>query len=419
MKRLTITILALLMLASCNNTLHYPDRMDSPADSTFTYEPSEDAWLDNQPSSAMISGLVGHGDFLYINTSTAPMRLNTTSGKFSYLCSDPLCFHNTHECPFYTKTFTQFYPMIYENSIIFPVQYSEPIYKNGTITNERRVVNELRGYDIAEGRLEVLIKDYTHGGILEMTVGGNYVYHYTQHKDENNTVTYYISQYDIKKEKETEEWLIAAMDGVNPYNLVYADDESLYLNSYVEGTIYKVSHGDPSALRAVYEAPEGYVTADVVYSDGVLMFQEKTADGTSSRLMRCNTETSDTDIILTFDSPLRYMYYTEKYVYYVYDRYMELPISTGDTARQPETVIYRLGYTADLPAEEKVFAFSEDMSTYSMQTFVVSGNYLYGYYISWGEPKEIYDYTDGYNSKDEGMLMRINLKNGDIDYFKE
>ena len=79
MKRLTITILALLMLASCNNTLHYPDRMDSPADSTFTYEPSEDAWLDNQPSSAMISGLVGHGDFLYLNTSTAPMFMITFS----------------------------------------------------------------------------------------------------------------------------------------------------------------------------------------------------------------------------------------------------------------------------------------------------------------------------------------------------
>ena len=98
---------------------------------------------------------------------------------------------------------------------------------------------------------------------------------------------------------------------------------------------------------------------------------------------------------------------------------MELPISTGDTARQPETVIYRLGYTADLPAEEKVFAFSDEMSTYSMQYFVVSGNYLYGYYITWGEPKEIYDYGDGYNSKDEGKLMRINLKNGEIDYIRE
>ncbi|MBQ3258270.1 MAG: hypothetical protein IJA67_12795 [Oscillospiraceae bacterium] len=419
MKRLTITILALLMLTSCNNTLHNPDRTDTPANFTYTYEPSDDIWLDNQPSSAKVSGLAGHGNFLYLNIDSSPMRLNTTSGKFSYLCSDPLCFHNTHECPFYTNTFTQFYPMINENSIIFPVQYSEPIYRNGTITSEKRVINELRQYDISTGKLDVLIEDFSHGGIIEMAVGGDYIYHYTQKKDEDNSVTYYISQYNMTKGTETEEWLIAAMDGLNPYNLVYADDDSLYLNSYVEGTIYNVSHDDPSALRAVYEAPEGYVTADVVYSDGVLMFQEKTADGTSSCLMRCNAETGDTDILLEFNSPLRYMYYTENYVYYVYDRYMELPISTGGSARLPETVIYRLGYTADLLTEEKVFAFSDEMSTYSMQYFVVSGNYLYGYYITWGEPKEVYEQEDGYDSKTDGILMRIHLNNGEIDYIKE
>ena len=419
MKRLTTAMLALLLMSSCSNTLYYPDRTDGKTDSSFTYEPSEDVWLDNQPSSTMVSGLVGQGDFLYLNTGSSPMRLNTTSGKFSYLCPDPLCFHNTYACPFYTNTSTQFYPMIYENSIIFPVQYSELIYKNGIITDERRVVNQLRRYDISEGKLEVLIEDYSHGGIIEMAVGGNYIYHYTQHKDENNAVTYYISQYDTKKEKETEEWLIAAMEGLNPYNLVYADDESLYLNSYVEGTIYKVSHDDPSDFRNVYNAPDGYVTTDVVYSSGVLMFQEKTADGVSSRLMRCDTETGEADTLMEFETPLRYTYYTENYVYYVYDRYMALSISTGGSARLPETVIYRLNYKAETSVEEKVFAFSEEMGTYSMQNFVVSGNYLYGYYISWGEPKDVYDQEDGYNSQDHGILMRIDIGSGNIDYLGE
>ena len=98
---------------------------------------------------------------------------------------------------------------------------------------------------------------------------------------------------------------------------------------------------------------------------------------------------------------------------------MELPISTGGSARLPETVIFRLGYTADLLTEEKVFAFSDEMSTYSMQYFVVSGNYLYGYYITWGEPKEVYEKEDGYDSKTDGILMRIHLNNGEIDYIKE
>ena len=122
MKRITTAILALFLMTSCSNTLYYPEHTESIADSAFVYEPSEDVWLDNQPSSAKVSGLAGHGNFLYLNIDSSPMRLNTTSGKFSYLCSDPLCFHNTHECPFYTNTSTQFYPMINENSIIFPVQ---------------------------------------------------------------------------------------------------------------------------------------------------------------------------------------------------------------------------------------------------------------------------------------------------------
>ena len=417
MKRLAITILVLFMLTSCSNTPHVPDR--SPADSTYTYEPSDDIWLDNQPSSAKASGLAGHGNFLYLNIDSSPMRLNTTSGKFSYLCSDPLCFHNTYECPFYTKSATGFYPMIYENSIIFPVHYSEPIYRNGTITSEDRVISELRQYDISTGKLDVLIEDFSHGGIIEMTVGGDYIYHYTQKKEEENSVTYYISQYNMKKETENEEWLIAAMDGLNPYNLVYADDDSLYLNSYAEGTIYKVAHDDPSVLSIVYEAPDGYATANVVYHEGVLMFQEESADGTSSRLMRCDPEIGETDTLMEFDIPLLYTYYTENYMYYVYNRYKELPISTGGSAHSPETVIYRLGYTADLPTEEKVFAFSDEMSTYSMKSFAVSGNYLYGYYITWGEPKEVYEQEDGYNSKTDGILMRIHLNNGEIDYIKK
>ena len=415
-----IVILISLALVSCDSTLYYPEREQKETTSdNFVYDASDDDWLDCQTSAAAVGGMAGHGDFLYLNTDTAPMRLNTTSGKFSYLCTDPLCFHNTYECPFYTNTNTQFYPKIYENSIIYPVQYSEQIYRNGTVTNERREVNELRQYSIADGKTDVLIKDFSHGGILEMAVGGGYIYHYTQQKDENNRVTYYISQYHMSKETDNGEWLIAAMNGQNPYNLVYADHEYLYLNSYVEGTIYAVSHDNPADIRIVYEAPDGYVTADVVYDAGFLMFQEKTADGTASRLVRYCTETKNASITAEFDSPLRYVYYTENYVYYVYDRYTEIPLSGGGTARLPETVIYRVKYTGKTPAEEKIFAFSDAMSTYSMQNFVVSGNYLYGYYISWGEPKNIYSNDDAYNSKDHGILMRIDLRNGDVYYIEE
>lgn len=137
--------------------------------------------------------------------------------------------------------------------------------------------------------------------------------------------------------------------------------------------------------------------------------------------MRYDVIDNTVSVVQVFDITPNYLYYTEKYAYYTHDKTKEIGKfkETGENLKLSDTVIYRLDYTSDTPVPEKVFEFPAEMSTYSMDRFVVSGNYLYGYYVTWGTLKEVYTSDDGYNSKDDDIIMRIDLRNGEIYYIEE
>lgn len=81
MKRILLILALCLILTACDDTLHYPERDNEDKQIEFTYEASDDQWLENQTNHAMMSGLVGNGDFLYFSLGSTPARYNTNSGE--------------------------------------------------------------------------------------------------------------------------------------------------------------------------------------------------------------------------------------------------------------------------------------------------------------------------------------------------
>jgi len=278
----------------------------------------------------------------------------------------------------------------------------------------------LMRYDIESSEIDTIVKDFSNGGILDYKVGGNYFYCYHQKADDNNSVRYYISQYNIKNSQFEKEWLIGAMDGLKCYNLVYADETYLYLSLYESGCLYAVPHDDQTKMKLLYETSDRYSISQTVFHNDEFLILEISPENTSARLVRYRMDNTTAKIITVFsDIPAYNMYFTENFVYYTYDRKKELGIihGTGEILKLNDSVIYRVSHTAESPSEEQVFAFPAEMEAYALQSFAVCGNYLYGYYIAWENTKE--GYQNGYNSRDIHRIMRINLQSGEIYYINE
>lgn len=407
----------IMILTACDD-LHTLD-IDNEIQVTqeFSYNHIDDAPLNVQSNLAKASRLVVDNNYLYFKDKKSFVKYNLTTGIKTYLCNDPVCTHIDTDCPLYGYTDFCALPLFYGDKLYYFVDYDEVIYKNGIFDHVEKI-NNLSCYDFITQTYHV-IKDNFYVNILEYLIYDNIFYYQCQYQDEDGNYIYYLNSLDLDTSTVYEKQMLCDIDGANPYNLLTAKDGQIYFASYLSGELFSCDSKDFSSKTVLYTAPDGYNITHIGYSDTIFYFIIQNSDCSDQILCSYNLLTQQETILYSFPQKLYYLYYTESYVYYMYDEYKSIgtTIDSQETIMLPSSRIYRLDYRSTSPAEEFVFEFKDEPELYSISDFVVSGNYIYAYYILYPVTENIYSY-DGYNSIDDRIIIRIDIETGDIYYLQ-
>lgn len=405
-------------LCSCD-TLHIITPSNDDVDiQEFSYRENDDMWLQTQSAYAKVSRLVGYGDYLYYKDSKSFVKYNVKTGIKTYICGDPVCSHTTKDCPLYGYTDFGAVPLFYENKLYYFVDYDEGVYVNG-IFDHVEYVNNFSCYDILNQKHHVILDDFF-VNFVEYIIAGNSFYYYHPYQDDEGNYIYYLNSINLTNSAITEKLLLADLDGKQPNNIVAASTEQIYFASYLYGELYSYNISDFSTKNLLYEAPDGYNIAHIGCQDESFYFVIQNSDCSDQKLCYYNLNTNETTILYSFTSPLSHVYYTQSYAYFTYNEKKTIGTTTDtqETINLPASKIYRVSLSDTNPSEEFVFEFVDNMSMFSIDKFVVSGNYIYAYYISWVPSGDKLTSSDGYNSIDDRIIMRIDVETGEIYYIK-
>lgn len=418
LKMLFLILLICLSFCACD-TLHVvtPNNID-PDTQEFSYRDNSDTWLHTQSSNAKASKLVGYGDYLYYKDSKSLAKYNVKTGVKTYLCGDPICSHKTKECPLYGYTDFGAVPLFYGDKLYYFVDYDEGVYING-IFDHVKYVNNLSCYDISNQKHQIILDDFL-VNIVEYIVFENRFYYYQPYQDEQGNYIYYLNYVNLDTGAVTEKLLLADLDGRQPNNIVTAYNGQLYFASYLYGELYSYDISNFSTKTMLYKAPDGYNIAHISCEGESFYFVIQNSDKSEQKLCRFDSAKNETTVLYSFASPLSYVYYTHSYAYYTYDEKKTIG-TTADTKENiilPDSKIYRISLSDKSPTEEFIFEFTDSMSMFSIRNFVVCGNYIYAFYISWMPSGDTLVSTDGYSSIDDRVIMRIDIETGEIYYIK-
>lgn len=208
MKRITImaaALLLLMMIVSCsqNNDLVYPNDTDARQKEGTTYERiyyDDDISEDFDPAN----------DYLYltnplISNTPSLMRVNPYSCRTNYICTDPLCNHDSSECPMYMySSMTPF--LSYNNRLYYCRGTDGWVDGFNGYTNQYEKMPGNVGYGIAE--YDLTTKKITYlldcedryeamMSIESMVIYGNRLYYTDPVEDSNvsrgyKTILFYI-----------------------------------------------------------------------------------------------------------------------------------------------------------------------------------------------------------------------------------
>ncbi|MBR5679507.1 MAG: hypothetical protein IKX19_02555, partial [Clostridia bacterium] len=200
MKKPFIIILSALLLLSCAKpqpeTLPTPD----PVREGWTYVPPENGPYEGRARFIAADGLAVEDGYLYFDGGVGdgyvvPMRLNLETGNVTALCADPVCAHNTTECPLYGTR--HFIPVrIGEKTQILAIRlFSYPVQ---TLTGEEwSTVWDLVRYDPTSRKRTVL---ETYEGNMSQTTEvyfGTYRFYISQIYDEEGNWVGGLSRMDL------------------------------------------------------------------------------------------------------------------------------------------------------------------------------------------------------------------------------
>ncbi|MBO5274617.1 MAG: hypothetical protein J6I45_08400 [Clostridia bacterium] len=396
---LNIFILIIVVLCSCDqnviNDINKNDLINENFDqkTAFEFTPSDDRAAEAQNVVTRNFGSVRYHDgYVYIFSSGQAFRFNPETGNITNLCSDPICLHETDECPFYgIRTNQQIH--INDGKIYFLSQRYHRSEEGNRIFEYYRMQ-----YDINLQTAKVL-EVYPFSGSW---TGSDYY---------SNEWRYYI-KIDTTEEKETYENLLRRENlntgkteilmnlGDINYTLVYVNEERIYLHDGVNLFYYILD--DLNNKCIISDKCKGYIACDGEW------FYHTLIDGDKTSLVKYDMEGGNR---VTLAENISRSYSTEQYIYYMPD----VMYTIGEDITNYKSDIYRVpknGGTAEL-----VYTFPEDMiDRYVILYFIVDGNYLYANYGVYTSESD--NWYESINA-DPYDVMRINLSTGDIYYISK
>jgi len=420
-----ILLIAMLISSCAQDEMHYPET-EIPSPSNFTIEIPSYIESDDLPIAAY-SRLKGarfqyRNGYMYFYESKAGafnlskytpsdtlLRFNPKTGAITTVCPDPLCTHNTPECPFAGKMFNL---SIDGDMIIYVRRYVDR--DNFEAKNDS--VIQICSYNLSNMEMKVhreTITPETQAGAFKksMLYHDGYIYLYEMLYDEE-AGKYKQGILKINTQTNKEEILITPHTD-NTANFLFVYDDRIYFTDIA--TIYSVNLDmeDKQILT------EGRFNTDHIYTDGQYIFYGIKQDDGQHQLYRMDMDGSNIlDLHILTGSNWQL---TNHHIYYFpYDKYQYYHSSGESAIISYFTDIWRCDHdggnktkVVELERSEKGFIQIHDVQ--------VIGNYAYTDYYEYVDKNE-----SGFFESDQDRLyysvndptnphiLRIDLTTGEM-----
>ncbi len=407
MKRIIILLFVIsALLTSCGNTdVGSPLQVES-SDGVLTYNaesPSaqyrySDGYLYFSSSPHAIR-TVGDG------IPTDFFKMNLQTGNITSVCPDPLCRHDSLDCPIYGIGSVVFLSPAGE--LYFLSQY---FYDDG---DDSRFSMRFVKYN-AEKNKSAVLEDFQGSSTVfyeEIYTETYRFYHgmfYNASREEYIPTIMRMNLSDGKAEPLTE---LVSTD-----ELLFAVNNRLYLSD--AKTLYSVDFDGKNRINHF----DSYV-GDECYTNGEYAYYKS-----NSEICRCPLSGGDEERLgITPYSGTRYML-TENYIYYISGDAVtlgkaQIPGYASDTVTLEGGEFWRCRH--DGSENELVYAFSGDTESYRPRHWIVVGNYIYASYYWWtdADGDGIFEEGDDHESYPTNgstlhRILRIDVTTGE-EYFIE
>ncbi|MBE6726277.1 MAG: hypothetical protein E7576_13980 [Ruminococcaceae bacterium] len=219
---------------------------------------------ENQPAANIYAFRMENGKLNW-NQPGLPYKVNLVSAKTTPVCTDPLCMHDTEECPFFDC-----YGCAAGGEILFYRRGSLSRYENGFRGTEKLCVCA-----VADGKTRVL-REYA-DNLVFLGVRGETLYYYTaewSNEGDGLVCTYSLHRADGKSGAvedlslpETYRTEGGYIDNSDYPNLLMFEGDTIYWTKYAEDRTASILRSDLDG-RNWTEVRTGVRTFASVYSEG-------------------------------------------------------------------------------------------------------------------------------------------------------
>lgn len=390
MKKLFL-ILITLFLVSCDTNIYHADENMGPQFEEYTtsldqykefsYIPSDDAVsaeaLDTICSSRLkYSG--EHNNIVMI--MDIPYVYNDTTGNLGSLCIDPLCFHNTKDCPYYGLI----------SGVVFA---NKKAYFNSLdIVNEGYIFYEL---DLDSGKKRELRKHPMGAQVLSQYFDTDYAYYYDIIEEEipaEKTVKrYYTFMRQNLKTLEVQE--LDRTEGYIDTVILNRYDDTFLFRRQTDGNLLTAPLDNIADKTVIFDGYVSNQNQSVQTEGDTVFFLELTEDGAVLSSIRYDGTGYRTYPIPELFDKIQSYYVTGKYIYFMENDPVDITGSGVTSFLCPRTI-----WRMDRETEEITPAYTMDerLKLVDIEQFIIKGNYIYAKYVLFTEDYQKIDESEGY-----------------------
>ena len=409
----------LLLLPSCAKSPVPPAIEPEETASDWVYFPSDDRVYEGSPRN-FSDRLQAVGDYIYFDggwgDTVVPGRLNCKTGNVTWLCGDPLCAHDTPECPLYG---TRDFIALDDGSILALRQYAVTEMTLAGLEVADRI-HEIVRFE-PETRRSTVIEEF--GDRLSLgpeVIVGNLRFCNSNVYDEEGSWVGGLERMDLssgKTEQLFEGW----------YTLLFHRDGRVWVSDGV-GFFSFEAEADSPVLRPELNGESAMMPEYTRFStDGTNLYITEHENKTVRVLPLDTGEELDggEERTLTVDfAEYNYILYpTENWLYYFSGETTVLGKARVGGYASDQVELYGTEFRRcrhDGSDDELVFRFEGEYASFRPIHIAVTGRYLFCTYSWWEDPDGDGVYRDGdnrysfpVNGHDNCSLLRIDCETGD------
>lgn len=373
---------------------------------TFTYTESSDLPI----GESQLYGNVVVDDCIYYYDSQTMIRYNTKTNTKTYLCSNPLCTHDNHNCPFWGFVECNYFDGDWY------------LLKNGQDEDGSRY-RYYTCYDVEKGQEKFIIRNNGSGkySIASQLVHHEYFYYFeVAYDEEKENYSCTLRRVNLNSATNQSECVLSFDSYVTDY-LLCGDKGKIYFCEIGTGLYYINADGSDEFAKHYFYTTEdprfGKLMTSCQLIDDVFYICEEIEGISEFYKVGLNGIRVDMGKV---NGAALYCFYTKNYIYFRVKEEKKIgQMDDGSNYHLSDLIIdtpgiYRMDYNGNVKVVLNEFS-TQNLSTCVLGEITVVGNYIYTRYRHYGsEIKDTY-VKDDYSGI-LGGLMRIDTTTGDAIY---